>query len=165
MANDYRVQILVAERGLLIPDDTFFVGAYHNTCDDTVVYFDLNRLPDSHRQEFEAASSAAIDESRTRNAHERCRRFASASMTLTPEQALRHVEARGEDISQPRPEYDHATNSLVVVGRRDWSRGLFLDRRAFLVSYDPSRDDEDSSILLRILAAAVPVCSGINLSF
>ena len=164
MANDWRVRTLVAQRGIAIPDDTTFVGAYHNTCNDSVVYYDLDRLPASHRKEFDAAR-IAIDGARTRNAHERCRRFASASLKLTRQQALRHVEARGEDISQPRPEYDHATNSMVVVGRREWSRGLFLDRRAFLVSYDPTGDDAESSILFRILAAAVPVCSGINLSF
>jgi uncharacterized protein YbcC (UPF0753/DUF2309 family) len=65
--------------------------------------------------------------------------------------------------SQPRPEYK--TNSLCVVGRRDWSRGLFLDRRAFLVSYDPRQDDETHSVLLRILAAAIPVCAGTNLEY
>jgi len=54
---------------------------------------------------------------------------------------------------------------LCVVGRRDWSRGLFLDRRAFLTSYDSTQDDEDCSILLRILSAAIPVCAGINLEY
>lgn len=164
MANDYRVQILVAERGLVIPDDTFFVGAYHNTCDDSVVYYDLDRLPDSHRQEFDAARDA-IEETRKRNAHERCRRFESAPLTLTPENALRHAEARSEDLAQARPEYNHATNALCIVGRRDWTRGLFLDRRAFLTSYDPAQDDEQSSILFRILAAAIPVCAGISLEY
>ena len=164
MANDFRVRQLVAERGLIIPDDTFFIGAYHDTCNDSVVYYGLDRLLPSHWDDFDAAR-AVIDEARKRNAHERCRRFASAPLDLTTEEAIRHVEGRGEDISQPRPEYDHATNALVVVGRREWSRGLFLDRRAFLVSYDPARDDADSSVLMRILAAAVPVCSGINLSF
>ncbi|MBL6707519.1 MAG: DUF2309 domain-containing protein [Planctomycetaceae bacterium] len=164
MANDYRVQILVAERGLVIPDDTFFVGAYHNTCDDSVVYFDLNRLPASHRTEFDEAR-LAIEEARTRNAHERCRRFASAPLTLTPVQALRHAESRAQDLAQARPEYNHATNALCIVGRRAWTRGLFLDRRAFLTSYDPAQDDEDSSILFRILAAAIPVCAGISLEY
>jgi uncharacterized protein YbcC (UPF0753/DUF2309 family) len=41
---------------------------------------------------------------------------------------------------------------------------LFLDRRAFLVSYDPTRDD-DGTILARILAAVVPVVAGISLEY
>ena len=45
------------------------------------------------------------------------------------------------------------------------SRGLFLDRRAFLTSYDPTEDDPDNTILTRILQAVFPVCSGINLEY
>jgi len=164
MANDWRVRTLVAESGIVIPDDTTFVGAYHNTCDDSVVFYDLDQLPSSHREEFEAARTA-IEESRRRNAHERCRRFDSAPLNISAQAALHHVEARAQDISQARPEYNHATNALCVVGRRDWSRGLFLDRRAFLTSYDPGQDDAEHSILLRILSAAIPVCAGINLEY
>jgi uncharacterized protein YbcC (UPF0753/DUF2309 family) len=51
------------------------------------------------------------------------------------------------------------------VGRRAWSRGLFLDRRAFLTSYDPAQDDPRSSTLERLLQAVVPVCAGINLEY
>ena len=75
------------------------------------------------------------------------------------------MEGRAEDLSQTRPEYGHATNALCFVGRRDWSRGLFLDRRAFLTSYDPAQDDESSSILKQLLAAVIPVCAGINLEY
>lgn len=164
MANDWRIRSKVAELGVVIPDETFFVGAYHNTCDDSVVFYDLNRLPSSHRVDFESARDS-IEQARHRNAHERCRRFLSAPLTLSSKHALRHVQARAQDISQARPEYNHATNALCVVGRRDWTRGLFLDRRSFLTSYDPTQDDDEHSILLRILSAAVPVCAGINLEY
>jgi uncharacterized protein YbcC (UPF0753/DUF2309 family) len=164
MANDWRVRALLDERGLKIPNDTVFIGAYHDTTNDSVVWYDLDRMPASHHTDFEHAQTIC-EEARTRNAHERCRRFASASLDLDNRGALRHVETRGQDLSEVRPEYNHATNSLCVVGRRDWSRGLFLDRRAFLTSYDPAQDDEESSILLRILAAAIPVCAGINLEY
>ena len=86
-------------------------------------------------------------------------------MSLTPDEALKHVEGRAEDLSQTRPEYGHATNALCFVGRRQWSRGLFLDRRAFLTSYDPTEDDDASSILERLLQAVIPVCAGINLEY
>jgi uncharacterized protein YbcC (UPF0753/DUF2309 family) len=59
----------------------------------------------------------------------------------------------------------HATNAITIVGRREWSRGLFLDRRAFLTSYDPGQDDAESTILTRILSAVFPICSGINLEY
>jgi len=74
------------------------------------------------------------------------------------------VQGRADDLAQPRPEYGHATNAFCVIGRRTRTRGLFLDRRAFLVSYDPTRDD-DGAILARIMAAVVPVVAGINLEY
>lgn len=164
MANDPHIRGMLLKKGLVVPDDTTFIGAFHNTCDEDVVYYDLDRVPRSHRQEFEKIR-LQIDETRARNALERCRWFESARLTLTPAEALKHVEGRAEDLSQARPEYNHATDALCFVGRRDWSRGLFLDRRAFLASYDPTLDDEQSSILARILAAVVPVCAGINLEY
>ncbi len=164
MANDPRIRKMLAERGLVIPEDTVFVGVFHNTCDEDVSYYDLDSVPRSHRKEFEQVR-AYIDQARARNAHERCRRFESADLAMPVSKALEHVEGRAEDLSQARPEYNHATDALCFVGRRDWSRNLFLDRRAFLTSYDPTQDDGQASILARILAAAVPVCAGINLEY
>lgn len=164
MANDWRVRARLAMRGIEIPEDTAFLGSYHNTCDDSVIWYDLDRLPPSHHHDFEHAK-LMVDEARLRNAHERCRRFQSASLKITPMDALRHVEQRAEDLSEVRPEYNHATNALCLVGQRGWSRGLFLDRRAFLNSYDPAEDDENGTVLLRILAAAIPVCAGISLEY
>jgi uncharacterized protein YbcC (UPF0753/DUF2309 family) len=164
MANDPRVRQALAVRGVVPPEDTVFLGAYHNTCDDSVTYYDLDRLPASHEADFETAQTA-LDAARKRSAHERCRRFESADPGMSPEAALRHVEGRAEDLSQVRPEYGHATNALCFVGRRDWSRSLFLDRRAFLQSYHPQQDDAAHSILERVLAAVIPVCAGINLEY
>jgi uncharacterized protein len=164
MANDPRVRQELSSQGINIPQGTVFVGAIHNTCDDDVAYFDLDDLPVSHRVDFEKARSA-IDEARGRNALERCRRFESAVQVRSTDEALRHVETRSEDLSQARPEYNHATNAMIFVGRRSLTRGLYLDRRAFLISYDPTTDDATHSILARILAAAIPVCSGISLEY
>jgi uncharacterized protein YbcC (UPF0753/DUF2309 family) len=164
MANDPRVRSRLAERGLTIPDGVHFVGAYHNTCDDAVTFFDVDRVPPRLLATFERARSA-MHAARRRNAHERCRRFESAPLSLSSDAALRHVESRAADLSQVRPEYGHATNAVCLVGRREWSRGLFLDRRAFLASYDPRQDDENSSILAAILRPVIPVCAGISLEY
>ncbi len=164
MANDFRVRRQLSDLGITIPDDTWFLGAYHNTCDESVVWYDLDRLQPKHFQDFEN-TKATVDEAILRNAKERCRRFEAAPLNITPVEALRHVEQRSEDLSQVRPEYNHATDALCFVGRRAWSRSLYLDRRVFLTSYDPSIDDEYGTILARILAAAIPVCAGINLEY
>ena len=74
------------------------------------------------------------------------------------------IKSRTFSLFEPRPELDHATNTLCVVGRRGLTKNLFLDRRAFLNSYDYSKD-LDGSYLLTILKAVTPVCGGINLEY
>ena len=161
--NDPRVKAGLRERGIDVPEDTWFVGAYHNTADDAVEWFDLQLVPESHRALL-AETRVAIDQMRALDAHERCRKFESVPLHLTPEQALHSVENRVEDLAQPRPEYGHCTDAMCFVGRRSWSRGLFLDRRAFLCSYDPECDD-DGSVLATLLSWALPVGAGINLEY
>jgi uncharacterized protein YbcC (UPF0753/DUF2309 family) len=163
MANDRRVRELLSTQSLRITDDTWFVGAQRNTCNNTVTFYDEDLVPAQHGALFEKAKSA-IDTARRREAHERCRRFDSVPQWYPPMAALAHVEGRAADLAQPRPEYGHATNAFCIIGRRTRTRGLFLDRRAFLVSYDPARDD-DGTILARIMAAAVPVVAGISLEY
>lgn len=164
MLNDIRVRQLLANRGIAIPDDTVFLGGLHNTCADVIFFYDLEKLPKSHEEDF-AALQQALEEACERNAHERCRRFLSAPLTLSFAEAHRHVTERAEDLAQTRPELGHATNAISFVGRRSRTRGLFLDRRAFLTSYDPTQDTPDYAILNRILSAIFPVCAGINLEY
>ena len=163
MANDPRVRSRLAEGGLPIPDDTRFVGGMLDTCSDGITWFDVDRLPDGHRDDMRRLREAC-DLATSLDAHERCRRFESAAFDLTPEEALAHVESRSVDLAQVRPELGHATNAVAIIGRRWRTRGLFLDRRAFLVSYDPTAD-ADGAILTRTLAAVGPVGAGINLEY
>jgi len=163
MANDQRVRELLAAEGLSIGATTWFVGAQRNTCNNEVTFFDEDLIPAAQRPLF-ARAVDAIETARRREAHERCRRFDGVPQWYPTAAALAHVQGRADDLAQPRPEYGHATNAFCVIGRRARTRGLFLDRRAFLVSYDPSRDD-DGAILARIMAAVVPVVAGISLEY
>jgi uncharacterized protein YbcC (UPF0753/DUF2309 family) len=164
LLNDPRVRANLLARGIAIPQGTWFIGGWHNTCNDSVAYSDLTVLPVELEQPF-AEVRQLIDKACERNAHERCRRFVSAPLNMTPSQARRHVEARAEDLAQTRPECGHASNALCIVARRSRTRGLYMDRRAFLTTYDPTQDDADGTILTRLLQAAVPVCGGINLEY
>ena len=164
MLNDGHVRAILARRGVEIPRDTVFFGALHNTCDDNMTFFDLQTLPATHVDDFEAMQQVLSDAGE-RNAHERCRRFNSAALNLSFAGAHRHVEERSMDLAQARPEFGNASNAMCVVGRRQRTRGLFLDRRSFLMSYDPAQDDENSTTLERILSAVVPVCEGINMQY
>jgi uncharacterized protein YbcC (UPF0753/DUF2309 family) len=161
MANDARVRGLLAAEGFRI--EAWFVAAQRNTCSNAVTYFDADLVPATCRAVFERAQ-AAIETARRREAHERCRRFDSVPSWYPPLAALTHVQGRSADLAQPRPEYGHATNAFCIIGRRARTRGLFLDRRAFLVSYD-STFDHTGAMLARILASVVPVVAGISLEY
>ncbi len=163
MANRPEVRQRLRQKGIDIPSDTWFIGGYHDTCSDDIELFDLDQVPSTHQQDSESIRRALARAS-AQNALERARRFESCPADADAERALRHVEERSEHLGQPRPEYGHCTNSVCIVGRRSLTRGLFLDRRAFLVSYDANLDPGDEG-LSALLAAAVPVCAGISLEY
>jgi uncharacterized protein len=163
LANRADVRAALASRGLVIPDDTIFVGGLHDTADDLVTLFDLGAIPATHDARFEAAC-VMLERARRESARERARRFDDAPLGISPAEALRHVEGRASHLAQPRPEYGHCTNAIAVVGRRRVTRGLHLDRRPFLISYDATQDTDDR-VLERILAAVGPVGAGISLEY
>ena len=163
MLNRERTRATLAGRGIAIPGETWFIGAEHDTCDDGIEWYELDRVPPESRPGLDALRGA-LDEAGRRHARERCRRLASAPLGLTPGQALDHVAGRARDFSQARPELGHATNAAALIGRRSLSRGLFLDRRTFLISYDATTDPE-GEVLERLLLANAPVGAGINLEY
>ncbi|MFT3770839.1 MAG: DUF2309 domain-containing protein [Minicystis sp.] len=163
MANRPEVRERLRAQGIDIPASTVFVGGVHDTSVDSITLFDVDDVPAELVPDL-AALQAALDQACHRNAHERCRRFASAPRDPSLAEAHRHVEERSYDLSQARPELGHATNASCVVGRRSLTKGLFLDRRTFLVSYDPAVD-ADGAALERILVAVGPVGAGINLEY
>jgi uncharacterized protein YbcC (UPF0753/DUF2309 family) len=163
MANRPEVREELRKRDIELSDDVWFIGGYHDTCSDDVELYDLDALPATHQADLERVLDS-LDKARARNAHERARRFERCPPNASPAAALQHVEGRSEHLAEPRPEYGHCTNAFCVIGRRSLTRGLFLDRRAFLASYDANQDPDDCS-LAQVLAAVVPVCAGISLEY
>lgn len=163
MANQQEIRKELHNRGVMLPATTWVVGGMHNTCDDSIEWYDTDLIPKDLQEEFAFAQTIFAQVCRL-NAHERCRRFDFAPLTLNSQEAHAHVQRRAVDLSEPRPEYNHATNAVCIVGNRARTRGLFLDRRAFLVSYDAS-DDANGDRLLNLIKGAVPVGMGINLEY
>lgn len=164
-ANRPDVRALLATRGLVIPDSTWFIGALYDTTRDEATYYDYDvaRMPARFAEAF-AALRRTVEVMAARNAAERCRRFDTVPLAIEPEDAIREVRGRSISLFEPRPEYNHATNASCIVGRRALTAGLFLDRRAFLNSYDPTQDPT-GEILAAVLGAVIPVCAGINLEY
>ncbi len=169
MANDPEVRKLLAVRGIIIPDETRFVACFHDTAKDDFQFYDVDDLSRSERTLSPAALSLVgirklLRKAAGLNAIERCARFEKAPRNLTPRKALREVRLRATALFEPRAELGHATNAACVVGRREMTAGLSLNRRSFLTSYDPLQDP-DGRFLAGILGAAIPVCGGVNMDY
>ncbi|SEK26231.1 YbcC family protein [Parapedobacter koreensis] len=163
MANKPEVRALLAQKGIYIPAETQFIGGLHDTTRDDMVFFDEGLLNVENRKSHDsyvATFTRALD----LNAKERSRKFESINTKKSPERVHRAVRKRSVSLFEPRPELNHATNALTVIGGRYLTRDLFLDRRSFLNSYD-YRIDPEGTLLLAILRAATPVCGGINLEY
>lgn len=162
IANRQDVREKLKEMGLIIPETTQFVGVLHDTSRDEFTYYDLDNVSQTHlsyinehKKEFEMALEM--------NAAERSRRFETLTVSNLKKNHKK-VKLRSLSFFEPRPELNHATNSLCVVGRRVLTKGLNLDRRSFLNSYD-YRSDPNGIYLAGILNAVAPVCGGINLEY
>jgi len=156
--NEQQVRQALRQRHIDIPEECQFVGAYHNTCSDEIEFYDI-----PHDNELNKIITkiryAAILESK-----ERSRRFSDLPLNRKPEYYYKSVQARSLDLRQPRAEYGHSTNAFFIIGPREYTHHLFLDRRSFLLSYDPKQDPE-LSILTKLLTATIPVVSGVNLEY
>lgn len=163
MANHPKVREALSARGISIPSTTQFVGGLHDTTRDEVVFFDEASLSPQNlerHQKNEQVFVKALDF----NTKERSRRFVSINTHQQPEIIHEEIRTRSVSLFEPRPELNHATNTLCIVGRRKLTKDLFLDRRAFLNSYDYTIDPE-GKLLYNVMRPLGPVCGGINLEY
>lgn len=171
MANRREVRALLAQRGLVVPTDTLFVPCLHDTTLDTAEVLDRALLPPGRAGELEDLEQR-LERACRSNALERAARFeqgpawedAERARPDAEERAAQHAQDRGHDLAQPRPEYGHNRVAACIVGRRDLTRGVFLDRRSFLVSYDPSQDSDGQTLAAAVLGS-VPVAVNIAMDY
>lgn len=151
LLNDKAIREGLAERGLVIPDDTRFVAALHDTASDAVALLNAEGAPgaDQARAWLDAASRAAREE--------RARRRPGGAAVTRSADAARHF-------AEIRPEWGLAGCHGFIAAPRARTRGLDLDGAVFLHDYD-ARRDPDFSQLEAILTAPVVVASWINLAY
>ncbi|MBL7787331.1 MAG: DUF2309 domain-containing protein [Chitinophagales bacterium] len=163
MANHPKVRAILAQKGLVIPDSTQFVGAMHDTAADMMGYYD-EKILTADNQQRHRENKELFERALDLNAKERSRRFASINTNADLRTIREAIRKRSVSFFEPRPELGHGTNALCFVGNRNLTKGLFLDRRAFMNSYD-YRTDPTGAILLNVMKPLPPVCGGINLEY
>ena len=133
-------------KGIDIPEETQFIGALHDTTRDEIAYYDEDILSNNNRvkhEEHQLIFIRALDF----NAKERSRRFENIDTKQSLERIHDAIKKRSVALFEPRPELNHATNALCIVGRRELTKQVYLDRRAFLNSYDYRIDPAGNSLL------------------
>ncbi len=159
MLNDEAVRQGLAERGIEIPDDTWFVAALHDTTTDEVTLYDTSSVPAGHRGQL-AEIAALLDQAGHGSRVERARRMGLGD-TVDPDAEVR---ARATDWAQVRPEWGLAGCRAFIAAPRAATSGLDLGGRAFLHSYDRDRDD-GFAVLETIMTAPMIVASWISLQY
>jgi uncharacterized protein len=157
--NDAQVRSGLRDRGIAIPDDTWFVACLHDTTTDEVAMFDVAKAPASHAQRI-ANARVSLDGAGALVRAER----AAALGVHTEGRIDDQVRARARDWSQVRPEWGLAGNRAFVAAPRRLTAGLDLQGRAFLHSYD-WKQDTSFAVLDLILTAPMVVASWINLQY
>ncbi|KPQ27290.1 MAG: hypothetical protein HLUCCX14_15405 [Marinobacter excellens HL-55] len=150
LLNDSGVREALADQGLLIPQETRFIGALHDTTTDEV--FCAGEVP-QEILEF------------LRRAGQQARRERAGRLGLDTVADLDGaIKRRSQDWSEVRPEWGLAGNASLIVAPRSRTRHLNLEGRSFLHDYRWC-DDDGFRILELIMTAPMLVTHWINFQY
>ncbi|KPK14683.1 MAG: hypothetical protein AMJ62_12190 [Myxococcales bacterium SG8_38] len=157
--NDPNVRAGLADRDIVIPNDTWFLGCLHDTTTDEITIFDREQIPASHSADLQQLEGWLEQASELARAERALLLGVPASVEVDAA-----IVKRSRDWSQVRPEWGLAGNAAFIAAPRQRTRSLDLGGRVFLHDYDWRRDEE-WRVLELILTAPMVVASWINLQY
>ncbi len=161
LLNEPEVRDALVQRGILVPNQTHFLPALHDTTTDEVQLFDLDELPASHSGKVSELGAWL----RTASTSARSERAARLGLDAANADSLHSaVRERASDWSQVRPEWGLANNAAFIVAPREHTRHLDLQGRSFLHDYRAS-EDEGFQVLELIMTAPMVVTHWINMQY
>ncbi len=159
LLNDVPVRAGLRGQGIVIPAQTWFVAALHNTTTDDIDGFDLDLLPPAVRPRWDRLQTVLV------KAGDQVRRERAPKLGLNqdlPHDALlNQLRRRANDGAQTRPEWGLLGNAAFLIAPRQRTRGMDLAGRSFLHDYEASQDD-DGSVLELLMTAPMLVTHWIN---
>ncbi len=159
LLNESPVRDGLARMGVVIPVQTYFVAALHNTTTDEIEPYDVDLLPTEAQARLHRLLVTF------ERACEQVRRERAPSLRLDPLAAndalLKQLRRRANDRAQTRPEWGLAGNAAFIIAPRKRTRGMALDGRSFLHDYDAGAD-ADGSVLELLMTAPMLVTHWIN---
>jgi uncharacterized protein YbcC (UPF0753/DUF2309 family) len=161
MANNSSVRKVLETRGIKIPGDTHFVAALQDTTRNDVRIVDMEDVPATHRKEL-LRLLEDLHEAGAQSAQERGLALGGPAAMRSRKDPRTRAARRSVDWAQVRPEWGLSRNNLLIIGRRELTRPLNLQGRAFLHSYD-HRQDTSGKLLEAIMTAPLIVAQWINM--
>lgn len=154
LCNDPEVRKNLAQQGVSIPEETWFVAAEHNTTTDEIELFDAH-VPQTHQQAL-ASLKKDLQQAREGASEERAK-----SMRKRSQDSLKEVTKRSSDWAETRPEWGLAGNAAFIIGPRTLTQNLNLNGRCFLNTYD-WQTDPNGEALAAIMQGPMVVTQWIN---
>ncbi|MHB8543018.1 MAG: YbcC family protein [Leptospirales bacterium] len=154
-------QGLAKEKGIVIPDDTVFVAALHDTTTDMVELYDTDTLPSSHDEDLRRLI-VWLDQAGEMARLERAELL--GTNTLPKTEITADIWRRTRDWSEVRPEWGLAGNAAFIVAPRSRTSHCDLGGRAFLHEYNWQNDTGFATLQL-IMTAPMVVGNWINMQY
>lgn len=155
MLNDVEIRKGLAVAGIVIPGETHFLAAVHETVTDSIYFLEEFSVPKSLQQEL-----AKLKENVMRaGTIARKERQESRSIYLDSS-----PQRRSLNWSETRPEWGLAGNACFVVAPRAWTKHINFSSRAFLHDYEASTDEKFATLEL-IMTTSMIVTNWINLQY
>ncbi|TWD48566.1 hypothetical protein FB480_10850 [Agrobacterium vitis] len=154
LLNEAPVRTALVDKGIIIPADTLFIAALHDTTTDEVTLFDRDVDAVSH------SDLGAI-----RNWLAQAGRLARTERAQhLPRATASSIIERSRDWAEVRPEFGLAGCRAFIAAPRSRTQGCDLEGKAFLHDY-VWQQDEGFKVLELILTAPVVVASWISLQY
>ncbi len=155
LLNSPEVRQGLSEKGIRIPQETWFQAAIHETVTDKVYFLDEEEIPTELlgpltqiKQDLNRASELA--------SHER--------NTARSDVLDSHPDRRSHNWSEVRPEWGLAGNASFVIAPRQRTKSIKLASRTFLHDYN-WQQDEGFQVLEGIMTAPMIVTNWINMQY
>ena len=161
LLNDSQTRLGLADKGIVIPADTYFIAGLHNTTTDEVRLFDTAAVPPSHAEDL-VQLRQWLDATGQVTRTERANLLGTGDLPPTAINA--DMQRRTRDWAQLRPEWGLAGNAAFIAAPRARTVRLNLAGRSFLHEYN-WRDDFQFSTLQLIMTAPMVVANWINLQY
>ena len=151
--NDSVVREKLRKYQIDIPHDTKFISGCHDTTIDTVDLF----IEKVEQEDLEITLKQLREDLKLA-----CDRLQKDRLQNLPGNS--GVNNRQANWAELIPELGLANNAAMIIGPRNLTRGLNLNRRVFLHSYEPTLD-KDGSLLEGILTGPVIIAHWINAQY